>query len=1066
MSRLDLKSKPKSPGRLFDAELQAARKFWLDRLGEPFEPPCPVLRADSPDGDRAAHTTRMPMGGPVEETMMRLSKGSAFLIYVQLAAALHVVLGRLSNGGESAFGSPLFRGEGAAVEAGAVVIRQRVRPEASFRELLMEVRTALLEAYARQGYPLERLGQDLPWAPEGGEFFQVTLGSSRLHGKVPAMGQAVDLCWTAAGGVELELTSERLGGAYARLFLGHLRQVLGAGLADPTRLLRDLPVLPSWERHQLVWEWNDTGVQFCGAELPDGKRLVHRLFEAQAAATGDRPAAMFGEETLSYGELNGRAERLARFLRESGVGPECLVGISVERSFEMLVAVLGVLKAGAAYVPLDPTYPQERLAYMVADAGLSLILSQEHLVERLAGLAVKVVVLDGDVEAEDLGEQAVHGGGLVYVIYTSGSTGRPKGVAMHHGALFNLISWQVREPDLGRGLRRLQFASLSFDGSFREIFSTWAAGGTLVLVDEAMRRDVPALVRHMVEQRVEKILLPAVMLTRLAEEGRQAGGLGHLREVITAGEQVRIGSSLVEFFEKHPAARLHNHYGPSETHVATAGPLPANPHQWRTLPSIGRPISNHRLFCLDRRGDLVGVEEVGELHIGGVGVSRGYHGRPRRTAESFVPDPFGREPGARLYRSGDLVRRDSVGALHFVSRRDHQVKIRGFRVEPGEIEAVMGSHPAVAEAAVVAREGVGGLRLVGYFVPRDGSQTGLTDALKQFLEQRLPEFMVPAFLLPLDALPTTANRKVDRAALPDPAAERRGGRGPRTPEEELLVAIWGEVLGVGEVAIDDNFFALGGHSLLATQVVSRLRVSLGVEVPVRSVFSHPTVAGLATEVVAARQQKLGVPPLVRRERGGDFRLSPAQERLWFVQELDPALVSYHLPSALRFGGPLDIPALAAAFYRVIARHEILRTSYPAKRGEPRQSVHPPGPQMLPLIDLGALPEVRREAELKRLALAEAARPFTLAEAPPLRHTLLRLASEDHVLLLTLHHIASDGWSVGILIRELMAFYGAHPGGPAPTLAVCGFCRVAAGVFVRGSSRPANCMVAGALGGDL
>ena len=1024
--------------RLFDAELQAARAYWLERLEEPFEPTSPVLNA-VPEGEDV--TTQVRFDDHLAGAMARLAKGSSFLIYVQLATALHIVLARLSGTRECAFGSPLFLGEEAAEgtaepASGAVVIRHSLGPEKTFRQLLGETRKSLLEAYAQQDYSLERLRQDLPWAPEGGVFFQVTLGSARLHGETSTWGQAVDLCWTDAEGIELECTSRNLRGTSALRFLGQLRQVLTAGLAHSTAPVSELSVMRPGERHQLLVEWNDTAVR-----LPKRERLVHRLFEDQVAVGGDRPAAIYGEERLSYRELDARAEALAKFLNDLGVGPEALVGIAMERSFDMLVAVLGVLKAGAAYVPLDPTYPQARLTYMVEDAALSLILSQSRVAERLAGLSVRVVALDGEPLAgvnKEPGAGIPEGGEeglaqresrLAYVIYTSGSTGRPKGVAMHHDALFHLICWQLGEPGLQRGKRRLQFASLSFDGSFREIFSTWAVGGMLVLVDEATRQDVPALVRTMAEQEVEKILLPAVMLTRLAEEGRRwPGGLQHLKEVITAGEQVRIGPALVEFFEALPQARLHNHYGPSETHVTSAGALASDPRKWAPLPSIGRPIDNHRLYCLDRRGEPVGIDGVGELHIGGVGVARGYHGRPRRTAASFVPDPFGGESGARLYCTGDLARHDATGALHFLSRRDHQVKIRGFRVEPGEVEAVLGSHPAVREAVVVAREGAGGsLRLVGYFVPRnEGAGEALSEEeLRGYLTERLPEYMVPSAWVALSALPVTSNRKVDRSALPDPETPRSGGRGPRTSDEELLVAIWCQVLELAEVGIDEDFFRLGGHSLLATQVISRLRSALGVEVAVRDVFRHPTIAGLATAVAEARQQEMEVPALVERPRGGSLRLSPAQERLWFVQQLDPALVSYNLPSVLRLRGGLDRDALEAAFRCVIERHEILRTAYPEAPEGPRQEILPTAhSSVLPLVDLEALSAERREREMRRLAKEEAARPFILTLAPPMRRMLVRLGEDEHVLLLTLHHIASDGWSAGILIREMMTFYKA------------------------------------------
>jgi amino acid adenylation domain-containing protein len=741
--------------------------------------------------------------------------------------------------------------------------------------------------------------------------------------------------------------------------------------------------------------------------------------------------------------------------------------MALDRSLEMAAGVLGVFMAGAACVPLDPAYPRERRRYMLRNAGVEALLVGGGPVGDLGEEGVRVIRLDAanaadadEVEDEGLpGLPEVPGGCLAYVLYTSGSTGRPKGIGLPHAALYNLIDWHLRH--LLGGVRTLQFASLGFDASFHEMFACWGSGGILVVVPEELRRDVPALTGLLLDAGVEKAILPVVVLQRLAEEyeARAFRELPPLREVTTTGEQLQTTRAMAELLRRLGGCTFHNHYGPSESHVVTAFTLDPDPARWSTHPSIGLPIANARVHLLDARLSPVPLGVPGELAIGGTGdagdvcLARGYVGRPDLTAERFVPDPLGFEPGARLYRTGDKVRRLADGNLDFLGRFDHQVKVRGFRVEPEEIESVLGGHPEVRQTAVLAREMAAGdrhgdRRLVAYVVPEAAAgRPGMEGRLRSFLRERLPDYMVPAHFVVLEALPLTPNGKVDRRALPAPPA-LEGERpelaapylAPRTPVEETLAAIWSDVLGVERVGVADDFFELGGHSLLATQAISRVRQAFAVEVPLRALFEGPTVRELALAVERARGSAgPEAPPIVPVPRTGDLPLSFAQQRLWFLDRLAPGNPFYNMFGAVRLAGRVDVAALRAACREIARRHEVLRTTFtptldPSGRpGPPVQTIAAEPPADLPLIDLGALPEAARRGELERLATAEGRRPFDLARGPVFRTALLRLGAAEHSLFFNLHHIASDGWSLGVLHREVAALYGAFVQGEPSSL---------------------------------
>jgi amino acid adenylation domain-containing protein len=635
-----------------------------------------------------------------------------------------------------------------------------------------------------------------------------------------------------------------------RGMLTHYQTLLESLPLNTDQPIAGVPMLTEPEREQILHEWNATRAERSAESLID-------LFEKQVQLTPETTAVVFAGEQLSYGELNARANQLAHHLFRLGVTPDARVGICIERGLEMVVGVLGTLKAGAAYVPLDPTYPSERLAFMLADAQCPVLLADERVAASLADTGVNVLCLDRDweqaaCESFENPRTNIAPENLAYVIYTSGSTGWPKGVAMPHRALTNLIRWQLKNQS--GPARTLQFASLSFDVSFQELFSTWCVGGTLLLVTDELRRDAASMLHFLVEQRAERVFLPFVYLQHLAEAFANGGPAPEsLREVITAGEQLEITAQISQLFKRLEDCTLHNHYGPSETHVVTAHTLSGPIDEWPTLPPIGRPIGNTKIYILDRQLQPTPIGVAGELCIGGENVSRGYLNRPELTAEKFPPNPFGNDSGARIYRTGDLARYQRDGNIEFLGRIDNQVKVRGFRVELGEIEATLTTHASVREAAVVMRDDAGERRLTGYIVAAREPHDLLTRELRDFLKVKLPDYMVPADFVFLDALPLTPSGKINRRALPAPDLGARQNENPyvppRTETEATLAAIWSTVLRRERIGIEDNFFELGGHSLLATQLISRIRTAFNFEIPLRHLFESPTIAEFATVLV-------------------------------------------------------------------------------------------------------------------------------------------------------------------------------------------------------------------------
>ncbi|MDQ3974650.1 MAG: amino acid adenylation domain-containing protein, partial [Actinomycetota bacterium] len=772
------------------------------------------------------------------------------------------------------------------------------------------------------------------------------------------------------------------------------------------------------------------------------------LVEAQVARSPDALAVTDHEARLTYAELDARANRLAWHLVALGVGPDVPVAICVERSTDLAVGLLGVLKAGGACLPLDPSYPRQRLAFMLGDAAPPVLLAQERLLARLPSYAGHIVCLDADraAIARHPARRPTSGTGpdhLAYVLYTSGSTGQPKGVMLAHRGLVNHNVAVAGLYRLAAHDRVLQFCSIGFDVSVEETFPTWATGGTVVLRPD----DVPILGKPWLEwlrrMDVTVLNLPTAYWHEWVRDLRALGEQVPecVRLVVVGGEKA-LGSAYRTWLQVGgDRIRWLNAYGPAEASVLATAYEPPSGRVWPADrdPPIGRPLANTTVRILDDHGEPVKPGVAGDLHIGGVGLARGYLNRPDQTVERFVADRFDDRPGARLYRTGDLARFLPDGNIEFVGRLDEQVKVRGFRIEPREVASVLARHPHVAETVVVAREDQPGERRLVAYVVASSEASPTSVALRQFLSDRLPAYMVPSAFVHLGALPLTPNGKVDRDALPPPGDPRRdlptAWVAARTPTEQTIAAIWSRVLGMRQLGVDDDFFDLGGHSLQATQVIAQVRQTFGVPVGVRTLFDAPTVARLAAVVETQRGDQDLAPVLVPQPRrpGERVPLTLSQEQMWQLETTADPPGLFNVTAQHRVSGPVDVAALRRALAHVVERHETLRTSFHVDAGVPFQSEAPSVPVQLAVSDLGTIPPPEQDAELRRRVAAQDAAPFDLARAPLWRAHLHRLGDERSLLAVTFDHLVCDGTSAYVFLSELTAAYEAFACGKPPAL---------------------------------
>jgi amino acid adenylation domain-containing protein len=1066
--------------------LEAQLEYWRKHLGGDL--PVLELPTDKPrrvvTGLEGSYETFVFPEELVQELHV-LSRAEGVTLFITLLAAFQSLLARYSSQSQIIVGTPIANRNRRETEAligffvNTLALRTDLGGDPPFRQLMERVKEVAMGGYSHQDVPFEKLVEELQ--PERdmshSPLFQVVFALQNAPGGRLELPDLVldyiqsdngtthfDLSFLLAENEEglcgyLEYNTALFDARTIRGYISHYRTLLESIVADPDRRLSELPLLNEAERRQLLEQWSVTRTAY------PQHATIQQLFEAQAEQTPQAVALVFYDERLKYAELNARANQLAHHLRRLGVGPEVRVGLCIERSTELIVGLLGILKAGGAYVPVDPLYPQERIEFMLENAQAPVLLTQRRLIKSLPKQSRQVLCIDSDWEkiareSEENPTVETEATNLAYVMYTSGSTGRPKGVSVVHRSVVRLVK-ETNYASLDRAQRFLQLAPISFDASTLEIWGSLLNGAQLVIAppQTLSLQELGALIR---EAQITTLWLTSGLFHQMVEH--ELDNLKSVRQLLAGGD-VLSSADVKKALRELEQVIVINGYGPTENTTFTCCAPMTNPDHIGTTVSIGYPIANTEIYVLDAKLQPVPVGIYGELYIGGDGLARNYHQRPALTAERFLPHPFSAQAGARLYRSGDMVRYLSDGSLEFLGRADSQVKVRGFRIELGEIEAALSEHEKVREAVVIAREDEPGeKRLVAYLVPHtedvwsvaaqanDALEdatvavsseiiadvgASLTGELREYLRKRLPEHMVPSHFVLLTALPLSPNGKVERRALPPPQMADVFGHDdyarPRSEMEEVLAGIWSQVLKAERVGVEDNFFELGGHSLLATRVISRVREVFGVEIPLRSLFESPTVCELASRVREAQGRPSAngkMPPLVShvRQPGKGSVLSFAQQRFWLMHQLDPGSAVYNIPFAARLDGHLNVAALKQTLDEIVRRHEVLRTTFALIHGQPRQIIESGLDQKLPIVDLKGLDPQTQELVAQRLAGKEASRPFDLARGPLLRTTLLRLDKQQHLILFTMHHIVSDEWSMNLLIRELAAHYQAYATG--------------------------------------
>ena len=1041
-----------------------ARAYWQRTLAG-FTSPTPLV-VDKPLAQRAAETGQRAeqevwLSPEVSAKLHTLARQNQLTLSTLVQGAWALLLHRYSGEDDVMFGATVSGRPpelpGAEMMVGLFIntlpVRVQIDPEQPVRDWLQQLQAQQVE---QRRYEYSTLVQIQEWseAPRGVPLFESILvfenypvdpamasqqGSLRIVDLHSIERTNYPLTLVSGSGQSLLLKisydTARFDDDVIQRMLGHLRTLLEGMAQDFQQPVGSLPLLTPAEKQQLLVDWNRTQADF------PAEATVVSLFHDQVAATPAAPALQLGDEVVSYAELDAQANQVANALMQAGVQPGELVGLFVEKSLEMMTGLWGVLKSGAAYVPIDPAYPAERIRYMLETAGISFILTDSEERARLAASITpqaQVLLLNDEAVAaqpDTPPAQRIDPAQPAYVIFTSGSTGKPKGVVVPHRALANHAQAMMAATSLGPGDRILQLISFSFDAAGEEIYPALLSGATLVIPGSSRELLGQEVARACEQAEITVLHMPAAVWHTVVDDLLSNDGSldVHLRLLMLGGDAPSVAR--LHAFSQMLGREIPfiNLYGPTEATITSVFYATTTAPDVDPVP-IGRPIANVQVYVLDAEQRPVPVGVPGELYIGGAGLALGYLNQPELTAQAFVENPF--QPGQRLYRTGDLVRWLPDGNLLFLGRVDEQVKIRGFRVEPGEVEHVLNSLPQVQDAAVVVREDAAGQKqLVAYVAPEDEIDVA---EIRAQLQARLPEYLIPSAFVPLPELPRLPGGKIDRRALPAPASDRAASGAayapPRTPAEELLATIWQGVLGVEQVGVHDNFFELGGHSLLATQLISRVRSAFQVELPVRALFENPTIAQLAQAIQQAQGQAAGValPPITPAERGERIPLSFAQQRLWFLDQLEPGNLSYNIPTAVRLQGELDVDALRRSLQEIVRRHEVLRTRFLAEGGQPHQVIEPELELDLPVVDLSHLPQAEREVEAQARAAALVRQPFDLARGPLLRGMLLRLGPEDHMAVMVMHHIVSDAWSIGIFINELTTLYQAfHQGRPSP-----------------------------------
>ncbi|RDC82151.1 pyoverdine non-ribosomal peptide synthetase PvdD [Pseudomonas aeruginosa] len=1028
--------------------------YWTGLLGG--EQPVLELPFDRPRPVRQSHRGAqfiLELDIDLSQALRRVAQQEGATAFALLLASFQALLYRYSGQADIRVGVPIANRNRVEIErligffVNTQVLKADLDGRMGFDELLAQARQRALEAQAHQDLPFEQLVEALQ--PERSlshnPLFQVLFNyQSEARGNGQAFRfdelqmESVQFdSRTAQFDLTLDLTDEEqrfcavfdyatdlFDASTVERLAGHWRNLLRGIVANPRQRLGELPLLDAPERRQTLSEWNPAQRE-CAVQ-----GTLQQRFEEQARQRPQAVALILDEQRLSYGELNARANRLAHCLIARGVGADVPVGLALERSLDMLVGLLAILKAGGAYLPLDPAAPEERLAHILDDSGVRLLLTQGHLLERLPRqtgvevLAIDGLVLDGYAESDPL--TTLSADNLAYVIYTSGSTGKPKGTLLTHRNALRLFS--ATEAWFGFDERDVWtlFHSYAFDFSVWEIFGALLYGGRLVIVPQWVSRSPEDFYRLLCREGVTVLnQTPSAFkqLMAVACSADMATQQPALRYVIFGGEALDLQSLrpwFQRFGDRQP--QLVNMYGITETTVhVTYRPVSEADLEGGLVSPIGGTIPDLSWYILDRDLNPVPRGAVGELYIGRAGLARGYLRRPGLSATRFVPNPFPGGAGERLYRTGDLARFQADGNIEYIGRIDHQVKVRGFRIELGEIEAALAGLAGVRDAVVLAHDGVGGTQLVGYVVADSAEDAErLRESLRESLKRHLPDYMVPAHLMLLERMPLTVNGKLDRQALPQPDASlsQQAYRAPGSELEQRIAAIWSEILGVERVGLDDNFFELGGHSLLATRVISRVRQEQQLDASLKALFERPVLEAFA-QGLERTTDAVSTIPLADRQQ--PLALSFAQERQWFLWQLEPESAAYHIPSALRLRGRLDVDALQRSFDSLVARHETLRTRFRLEGGRSYQQVQP-------AVSVSIEREQFGEEGLIERIQAIVVQPFDLERGPLLRVNLLQLAEDDHVLVLVQHHIVSDGWSMQVMVEELVQLYAGYSQG--------------------------------------
>ncbi|KRP71474.1 peptide synthase [Pseudomonas paralactis] len=1025
-------------------ERERQLSYWVDMLGGeqpvlemPMARPRPAVQ--SYRGARLDLT----LEASLVSALKTLAQREGVTVFMLLLASFQAVLHRYSGQADIRIGVPVANRNRVETErligffVNTQILKADIDGQMTFRELLQQTRQRAVQAQAHQDLPFEQLVEalqperSLSYNPLFQVMFNHQTDAQRSGGSVKGL-HVQGLEWESktsqfdlnldtqesAEGIQASLTyaTDLFDAPGMQRFLAHWHRLLHLVVQDCNGRVGELPLLDDSQWQQLVRAWNQTHQAFAQDVG------VHRLLEAQAQVRPDATALICNGQALSYAELNQRANRLAHRLRAAGVGPDVLVAVALERSVDMVLALLATLKAGGAYVPLDPQFPAERLAFMLEDSRARVLLTAGDLHERLPLAAdQQVLFINEQDDARHSSDNLLielTGEHLAYVIYTSGSTGKPKGVMVLHGALSSFTQGMASTLGIAAQARLLSLTTFSFDIFALELYVPLSVGATVVVADKSVSQDPEAILSLLHDQAINVVQATPSTWRMLLDSERRA--LLHGVQCLCGGEALPADLAQRMLAQQ---GTVWNLYGPTETTIWSAAHSLVEP-----LPFVGRPIANTSLFILNAELTPCPVGVSGELLIGGVGLARGYHGRAALTAERFVPDPFARS-GKRLYRTGDLARYHEDGVVEYIGRVDHQVKVRGFRIELGEIEACLREQHAILEAVVMAENDQLLAYLVTHAAISEAEQGALRETLKVALRGALPDYMVPAHMLFLARLPLTPNGKLDRKALPKPDASLLQKRyvAPVGEKARQVAAIWAEVLGVPQVGLEDHFFELGGHSLLATRVVSRVRQALAIDVALKSLFEQPVLGAF---VQALGEQGAALAQVTLADREQPLLLSYAQERQWFLWQLEPQSAAYHIPAALRLLGTLDRGALQRAFDTLVQRHETLRTVFFAG---PEQTVQRVLEQAVAVIDyqvLGSTDPVRLRAWVE----GEIARPFDLQAGPLLRIKLLQLGENEHVLVLVQHHIVSDAWSMQVMVDELVSLYACYSQGLAPTLA--------------------------------